>query len=191
MDALVGASAGFTAGGEAVGTQGFFGAGGSFGMGGTISNLFSGVGGTLLQGALTGASAFSQVSAGKSTAGLMTLNAQQAELNAQMETLKGRESALTIKAQLNKDLAGQNALFSSRGVLQGEGSSLAAQSLSKKNATADLNVAQLGADVGSESDRLRAAQYRTEGKTAIQTGNSDALATVGKNRVVQSLLAGL
>lgn len=196
MEALVGASAGFTAGGEAVGSVGLFGAGGSFGMGGSIPALFTSMGGgTLLSGLMTGAAAFGQVSAGNNSAALMNLNAQQADLNARMETIKGREQALTIKTQLNKDLASQNALFSARGVLQGEGSALAANAVSKKNAQADLDVAKFGADTGSESDKLRAAQDRIEAATARKSGKTEALNTLANSRAVQNigstLLSGL
>ena len=195
MEAMVGVSAGFTAGGSAVGTAGLFGAGGSFGMGGTLLSGFVGSGGSLLNLGLTAASAFGQVQAGNSSAAILNMQAQQAELNARMETIKGRESALTIKKQLDKDLASQNALFSARGVLQGEGSALAANKTAKANAKADIEVAQFGAEMGSESDKLRASQYKTGAKAAKKSGKTEAINTIASNRTVQnfgySLLGGI
>ncbi len=187
MDALVG-TASFTAGGSAVGTQGLFGAAGEFGMGGTVPSMFSSMGGgTLLNGLMTGAAAYGHVSAGNSSAALLNLNAAQADINARMETIKGREQALTIKNQLNKDLASQNALFSARGVLHGEGSALAAGNVAKKNAAADLEVAKFGADTGSESDKLRAAQDRISASAARKAGKTEAISTVVNSRSFQNL----
>jgi hypothetical protein len=191
MEALVGAAA-WSAGGTAIGSAGLFGAAGSFGAGGLITGALSSMGGgSMLSGLLTGASAFGQISAGNSSAAMMNINAQQAELNARMQMIKGREQALTISKQLDKDLASQNALFSARGVLQGEGSALAANTAAKDNAEKDLEVARFGAETGSESDKLRAAQYRAEAKMAKAAGRTEAMNTLTSNRQVMSLLGGL
>lgn len=195
MEALVGQAL-FTAGGSAVGTTGLFGVAGSFAPTlGSVAGFMGGTGGSLLSLGLTGASAFGQIAAGNSSASILNLQAQQAELNARMQGIKGREEALTIKRQLDKDLASQNALFSARGVLQGEGSALAASKTAKANAKADLEVAQFGAEMGSESDKLRASQYRTEAKVARKSGRTEALNTIAGSRTVQnfgySLLGGI
>lgn len=148
-------------------------------------------GGTLLSGLLTGASAFGQMQAGNMQADIMNIQARQMELNARMESIKGRQQALQIRKQLDRDLASQNATFAARGVLSGEGSSLAAADISRKNAEEDINIAMFGAKMGSESDRLQAAQYRAEGGAAKTAGRIEAINTISTYRPVASLLEGI
>lgn len=192
MEALVGSALWTTAGGTAVGTTGLFGAAGSLGAGGIISGAASSLfGSSLLQGLLTGAGAFGQMQAGNMQASILNMQAQQSELNARMESIKGRTQALQIKKQLDRDLASQNATFAARGVLAGEGSAKAAADISRENAEEDINVAMFGARMGSESDRLQAAQYRAEGSAAKTAGRVEAINTISTYRPVASLLEGI
>ena len=191
--ALLGASLlSDTAGASVVGLAGV---GGTFSASVLADSVARVLGSSLLSGLLTGASAFSSVQAGNMQAGLMNLQGQEADLNARMETLKGRQQALLIKNNLDKDLASQNAIFASRGLLAGEGSAEAAAEESKKNAEEDINVANFGAEMGSESDKLRAAQYRIEAKAARKTGVTDAIGTITNSRSLRnasnSLLSNL
>lgn len=151
---------------------------------GTVAGATASVslGSTLLTGLLTAASAFGQIRAGQQQQQLMNLQAQQAELNARLEEQKGRAQSLAIKNQLDRDLASQSAIFSARGTLQGEGSALAASDVSKANAAADIETAKTGAAFASESDRLRAAQYRAEGNAARVGGLFKAFDTVTSSR---------
>lgn len=187
MEVLIGAPLlSATAGSSVVG---LLGTAGTFApMAGSIAGFLGSTSGfSLLSGAMTAASAFGQVQAGNTNAAMLNLQAQQADLNARMQTIKGREEALTIKRQLDKDLSSQNALFSARGILQGEGSAAAAVSQSRKNAKEDIDVAMFGANTGSESDRLRAAQYRTEAKVSRASGRTEALNTIGNSRTFRNI----
>lgn len=196
MEALVGSALWSAPGVGAIGTQGLFGAAGSFGAGGLITGAVSSIGGsTLLSGLLTGASAFGQVQAGNMNANILNLQARQSELNARMETIKGRQQALSIRQQLDRDLASQNATFAARGILDGEGTAAAAAAASRKNAAEDINIAQFGAAMGTESDRLQSAQYKAEAGSAKSAGYTSAVSTIAGSRsvtnITQSLLEGL
>lgn len=192
MEALVGSALWTTAGGTAVGTTGLFGAAGASGTGGIITGALSSLGGgSLLSGLLTGASAFGQLAAGDMSASLMNLQAQQSELSARYETIKGRQQALQIRKELDRNLASQNATFAARGSLAGEGSSAAAAEASKINAAEDIDLATFGAAMGSESERFEAAQYRAKGASAKTAGTVNAIKTVANYRPVASLLEGI
>jgi hypothetical protein len=147
----------------------------------------TGILGTLLTAGMTAVSAFGQIQAGRQQQSLMSLQANQAELNARMEMNKGREQSLIIRDQLDRDLASQNAIFSARGTLQGEGSALAAVDQSKENATRDLEVARFGSELSAESSRLRAAQYKFEGKVAKRDGYTNAFNTVANSKSFSTL----
>lgn len=191
MEVLVGSALWTTAGGTAIGTTGLFGAAGAVGAGGLITGAMSGIGGSLLSGLLTGASAFGQMQAGNMSAELLNIQAQQSELSARMETVKGRQQALQIRKELDRNLASQNATFAARGTLAGEGSSAAAADASRKNAAEDIEIATFGAAMGSESEKLEAAQYRAKGANAKTAGTINAIKTVSNYRPVASLLEGL
>lgn len=191
MEAIVGSALLSSTAGAS--TVGLLGAGGVFApAAGSIAAGISSIGaGSLLSGLMTGAGAFGQMQAGNMQQKILNLQAQQSELNARMEGLKGRSQALQIRNQLDRDLASQNATFAARGVLQGEGSAMAAADSSKKNAQDDIDTALFGAKMGSESDKLQAAQYRAEGKAAKTAGRIEAINAVATYRPVQSLLEGI
>lgn len=191
MEVLVGAPLMSATAGASV--QGLFGVAGTFApLAGTAAGAISSIGaGSLLSGLMTGAGAFGQIQAGNMQANILNLQAQQSELNARMETVKGRQQALQIRNQLDRDLASQNATFTARGVLQGEGSAAAASDASKENAEEDINVAQFGAQMGSESDKLQAASDRINAKAAKQSGINKAVNAVASYKPLQSLLDGI
>lgn len=163
-----------TAGPSVVGAVG---AGGIFSAGTAFASVGKFFGSSLLSGLMTGAGAYGQYQAGLMQADILNMQARQAELNARMETIKGRQAALNISKNLEKDLAAQNAIFASRGVLQGEGTALAASEASKENAQADIDIAMFGGAIASESDKLRAAQYGAEAGAAKSTGITNALSS--------------
>lgn len=191
MEAIVGSALLSSTAGAS--TVGLLGAGGVFApAAGSIAAGIGSIGtGSLLSGILTGAGAFGQMQAGNMQQRILNLQAQQSELNARMEGLKGRQQALNIKNQLDRDLASQNATFAARGVLQGEGSAAAAAESSKKNAQDDIDTAMFGAEMGAASDRLQASQFRAEGKAAKTAGRVEAISSIASYRPVQSLLEGI
>jgi len=152
------------------------------GIGATLSTIAS-VG-------LTAASAFSSISAGNEQAASLNLQARQSTLNARAERLEGKRQSLAISEQLSRDLASQNALFGARGVLQGEGSSLAASQKAKENASADIKAAQFNADIAALSAEQRAANARSEASTAKSSGVIGAVKALGNFSPIPSAPTG-
>lgn len=134
--------------------------------------------GSLLSGVMTAASVFGQIKSSSMQAQAMDMQARQSEMQARNELLRGRQTSLLIRQQLEKDLAGASASFAARGVLQGEGSSQAAQDQSRKDATQDINIAMYGANMGATSETMKANQYRIEGKATKTLGYAKAATTL-------------
>lgn len=183
MEAMVGAS--LLSGTAGASTVGLLGAGGVLAP--AAGTLFSGGVGSLLSGLLTGASAFSQVQAGNLNAQILNIQARQSDLNARQETVKGRQKALAIKDNLERTLAGQNATFEARGVLQGEGSALAAEQASRDNASKDIDSAMFDAQFASESEKLQGTQFRSEAKSSKSAGYTRAAETLAGSRTIRNL----
>lgn len=170
------------------GTGGAAGTVGLFGAGGALSLTAGSIGlPTLFSAVLTGASAFSQMRAGNMQASLYNMQAQQSLMSARMESLKGRQQALQIREKLERDLASQNATFAARGMLSGEGSALAASEKSQANAESDINIATFGAEMGSESEKMQAAQYGISAKSAKKSGVIDAMGTISDSKSISKI----
>nr|DAQ81605.1 MAG TPA: hypothetical protein [Caudoviricetes sp.] len=138
--------------------------------------------GTIASIGLTAASAFSSINAGKQQAASLKLQARQQTANALSDRLQGRQQALQLQEQLDRDLASQNAMFAARSTLQGEGSALAAQETAQKNATRDIDLARFNADISALSNEQAAANSRADAKAAKTKGYMDALQTIGSYR---------
>lgn len=187
--ALLGAPLLSAAGGAS--TVGLFGAGGVFSASvaastiGTAALKFAGS--SLLSGLLTSSAAYGQIQAGNMQAEIFNMQARQSELSAKQESLRGRQQSLQIKKQLERDLAGQNATFAARGVLAGEGSAEAAAAASRENASEDINLATFGAEMGSESQKIQAAQDRISASAAKKSGRNEAISSIAGSKAVQNL----
>lgn len=134
--------------------------------------------GTIATIGMTAASAFSSMQAGKQEAAALNLQARQAGLNARLERLKGKQQAVEIQSQLNRDLASQNALFAARGGLAGEGSSLAAQMAARENATRDIDIARFNSEIGALNAEQRQSMFRSDAKSAKRAGMMNAVSTI-------------
>lgn len=134
--------------------------------------------GTVLSVGLTAAGAFGSLQAGEVQSQSLNIQARQAGLNSRIEQLEGKRQAARLQEQLNKDLASQNALFASRGILEGEGSALAAREAAKENATKDIDLARFNADIASLSSDQRAANLRSDAKAAKTQGRIGAVKAV-------------
>ena len=144
--------------------------------------------GTILSLGMTGASAFGQIMAGQQQAAMSRFQARQADLQAKLDGIKGREQALQIRQKLERDLAGANAAFGSRGLL-GEGSSLAAVQAGKERATLDIEAARFGAANAADASRAQAGQYRAQASSQASGGFLGAVSTIGDNRYIRSLIS--
>lgn len=150
-------------------------------MAGTAAGASAGTAatiGTIASIGLTAASAFSSLQAGKQQAAGLEIQARQSGLNARTERLQGKQEAMAIQENLNRDLASQNALFSARGALQGEGSAEAARVTAQNNATRDIDLARFNADIGALSAEQRGANARADASSAKRQGMFDAAGTL-------------
>ncbi len=163
METLTLAALGGTGAAGATGaTAGLFGAGGSFSLLTTAGTL------------ATGLSVASSVQAGRSQQSVYNAQAKQAQLQARNTILQGRQQSLVIKEQLNRDLATQAAGFAARGILSGEGSSLAAMEQSNVAATRDINYAMYGANMGYAQNMSQSQQYKISGSASKMSGYVNA-----------------
>jgi hypothetical protein len=171
-------------------TVGLFGAGGVFSASVAASTIGGAVlkfaGSELLSGLLTGAGAFGQIQAGNMQADILNMQARQSELSARQESLKGRQQSLAIKKQLERDLSSQNATFAARGVLAGEGSAAAAAEESRQNASDDIDIATFGAEMGSESEKIQAAQDRISAAAAKKAGRNEAINSIAGSKAIRN-----
>lgn len=148
--------------------------------------------GTVLNVGLTAASAFSSISAGNQQAAGLELQARQADANARLERIQGREEALRIQDQLERDLSSQNALFGARGVLEGEGSAQAAQDEAGRNASRDIDLALFNSDIAALNAEQRASNARANASSAKSSGVFGAIKSFSSFKPIEGgLLAGV
>lgn len=140
--------------------------------------LNSGVG-SLLSGAFTAASAFGQISAGGQQSAIAKAQAQQYELAAKQEELRGREQADNIRRSLQASLASQRAIFGARGISTASGSPRALAAESSNAASRDIEAARFNAGQSAFTLRSQGGQARLEGKAAKMAGYTGALKTIG------------
>lgn len=98
------------------------------------------------------------------------MQAKQAELASRQEELRGRQSALAVKSNLEKTLASQNAIFAARGISLSSGTPTTLSQQSIKQASYDIDAARFGAGQASDALKAQARQYKLEGKAKIASG---------------------
>lgn len=154
-----------------------------------IPAIFSAAGATATGAAITGSSLFaalpsigtvlsagsaiSSIMGGQQGAAVSKMQARQAELAAKQEELKGRETAATIRRQLNASLASQNAIFAARGIAPG-GTTQTLVNESSSAAARDIEIARFGASQSASALRSQAQQYQVEGSAKKLSGFADA-----------------
>ena len=144
--------------------------------------------GTLLSLGLTGAGALAQISAGNQQAAMYKAQAQQSNMNAQLEGLRGRQEALQIKKERDQRLASINATYAARGGYTGSGTPMQAIIESRKNASEDIDMSMFNSGMRKNQYSQQGANQMAEAKSAKQGGITNALLSVGQSRVAQSLL---
>lgn len=144
--------------------------------------------GSLLTLGLTGAGALATVGAGQMQKSMYNQQAQQANLNARLEGLRGRQEALQLKEQRDANLASINAIYASRGGLTSSGTAARAMDVSRKNAADDIDLAMFNSTMSQQQMRQQASNLRQEGKSAAFYSRANALTQVAGSRSVQSLL---
>jgi hypothetical protein len=126
--------------------------------------------GTLLAVGLGGLSSYAQFQKGRTENEMAKAQARQADVNARLETVKGKQEGLAIKEQRDRTIASINATFAARGGSTNSGSPLTAMRISENNAANALDTSNFNSSMRSLSDRNRASTLRAEGKSAQQIG---------------------
>ncbi len=143
---------------------------------------------TVVGAGLTAASAFGSIMGGSQQNAVYKAQAQQYELSARTEELKGREQADKIRRGLQATLASQNAAFAARGISLNSGTPLNLGNVSKSEASKDIEDAQFNASMASGAERLNAVQSRISGKAAKTAGYGNAMSTIFKSSSFGSLI---
>lgn len=120
--------------------------------------------------ALVGVSAAASLIGGIQGFQASKMQAKQAELASRQEELRGRQSALAVKSNLEKTLASQNAIFAARGISLSSGTPTTLSQQSIKQASYDIDAARFGAGQASDALKAQARQYKLEGKAKIASG---------------------
>lgn len=134
---------------------------------------------SLIQGALTGAAAYSDINAGRIAQQTAELNARNAELRANQIALQGRQQSIEIRRQLDRDLASQSAAFAARGVLTGEGSAAAAADESRTAASDDIETVRFNTTTKTQTEAINASQMRLEGSAQRAAGKARGYQRIG------------
>lgn len=130
--------------------------------------------GTILSGGLTAASAFGSIMSGQQQNAVYKAQAQQSELAARTEELKGRQMADNIRRSLQATLASQNAAFAARGISLSSGTPVNLGNVSKNQASQDIQTTQFGAGTAAAAERGTAAQQKLSGRAAVTSGYTNA-----------------
>lgn len=126
--------------------------------------------GTMLAVGAGALSSFAMFKQGQTENAMAKAQARQADVNAKLEDVKGRQEALAIKEQRDRTIASINASFAARGGVTTSGTPFAGQVISEKNAATMLDTANFNSRMRSLSDTNRAATLRAEGRSAQQIG---------------------
>lgn len=155
------------------------------GTGAFLSGAAASIGGSLL----TGLSIASSISGGMQQNAIAKSQAEQYQLAARQETLKGREQADQIRRSLQATLASQNAAFSARGVALNSGTPFNIASQSMTQASRDIDVARFGAGQSAAALRAQGQQSKIEGRAAMMQGFGQAATSIyGARNSIGSLL---
>ncbi len=144
---------------------------------GTLSAI-----GSVLSPIMTVGSAIGQVSAGMQSSAIYKAQAQQYQLAAKQEELRGREQADRIRRALQKDLASQNAIFSARGIATGTGTPVTLARKSMTEAGADIETAMFSAGQSAGAFRSQAGQSRISAGASKSAGLIGAAETIYRNK---------
>ena len=144
---------------------------------GTLSTV-----GSLLSPLMTIGSAVGQISSGMQQSAIYKAQAQQYQLAAKQEELRGREQADRIRRSLQANLASQNAIFSARGIATGMGTPVTLARKSMTEAGADIETAMFSAGQSAGALRSQAAQSKISASSAMTSGFAGAAGKLYENR---------
>lgn len=144
---------------------------------GTLSTF-----GSILSPIMTIGSALGQVSSGMQQSAVYKAQAQQYQLAAKQEELKGREQADRIRRSLQANLASQNAIFGARGISTKSGTPVTLARQSMTEAGADIETAMFNAGQGAGALRSQATQSKISANSAKMAGYTGAAGKLYDNR---------
>lgn len=150
------------------------------GVAGGIASVGTAMGG--ISSLLSVGSAIGQVSSGMQQSAIYKAQAQQYQLAAKQEELRGREQADRIRRSLQATLASQNAIFSARGIATGTGTPVTLARKSMTEAGADIEAAMFSAGQSAGALRSQAAQSKISASSAMTSGFTGAAEKLYKNR---------
>lgn len=176
-----GTAAAATAAGTAVGPVTAAASGAGALGGATGASLFSALPTLSLSTGFSLISGAGSILGGFQQAGAYKAQAQQSELAARAEELKGREQADKIRRSLQATLASQNAAFAARGVSIGSGTPVNISNVSRTEAAADIEAAQFGSTMSAGSLRSQGGIYRQYGSAAKIGGFTSAFGPVRRS----------
>lgn len=136
----------------------------------------------LISTGLTAASAFGAIAGGYQEQASYKAQAQQNELAARQEELKGRQQADNIRRSLQATLSSQNAAFAARGISLASGTPVNVGNVSRTQAAQDIETAQFGSGMAAGALRGTAAQNRMAGKAAVTAGYTSAATSLYAGR---------
>lgn len=142
----------------------------------------------------TAASARSSYLASSMRSNMFQFKAEQQELQARQEKLKGVQTSNLLREQLLSNLSSANALFSSRGIDVG---SKSAQNLISRNVNVsrkDINLLQSNAQIQSIGSEINAIGLRTAAKNEKTFARAKLVRQISgavSQRAISSLLGGI
>lgn len=131
--------------------------------------------------AATGLSAGASILGGFQQANQLEFQAQQAETQAKLETVRAKQRANLIRDRLNQDLASANATSAARGVLSTQGSARQAQIQSAANASRDIDAVLFGGAANASQLESQADQFRSGATAAKFSGFLNAATRIGSS----------
>ena len=137
--------------------------------------------GDILQPALVGIGAGSQMGAGLIRAYELKRNASQQETLARQDLLNAKAQEIQLRQQLQENFATQQARFAARGIGLGSGSVQAVASRSANNVGRDISNIKMGAKASASRRRFEKRLLKGQSKTARLQGYMQGFSTLGRS----------
>jgi hypothetical protein len=128
--------------------------------------------------AMAGFSAFSQLQGGQMANAAAKNEAQQSELQREIEKTRAMQEEANRKARLNEILNNQMAMTAGRGVAVGSGSDIALTDFSIEEAERESGIAALDSKFRQQQLTMRAGQSRLSGRASLLSSRSQAGSTL-------------
>lgn len=129
----------------------------------------------------TGLSGLSAIQSGRAQSVSLKAQAQQSEMAARQEEIRGRQQADEIRRGLQSAIGAQNAIFSARGINPMTGTPAALANKSMRAAGRDLETSMFNTGMNVAQERAQASQLMANAKTARTSGYTEAAGIVDRS----------